>query len=386
VRVPGSRCRKTARGHGRGRTVPGVGVGFTGGGPGRDRVGRSRRLTRSFARRGGILPEMSRGSVLPSGSPCQGVEVHAMLEQQSDLSNQIQTRKLRMWPAHSVITGDYTVIGDSMDHKDPPRPVPFIADGSEHDAMNFAIREQHRRTNYGAKVFGVPAPPVPPLAQVLASAEASDAAIIAHYETMRRQFQRSTARFFQPVFVPEDELPVPPTDLPTLLSLVVVRPYKKTAEGQLVSAVTIPLMTIVKAILENPSVMFEFSPRRWEAFVAATYDASGLFDEVTLTPSSGDSGQDVIAVKKGFGSVRIIESVKRYRPKHKVTAKDVREIVGVISSDRQASKGVISTTWQFAPRIKNDPLIKPLLPTRLELVNGEALIERIKQYTRTTGK
>ena len=103
------------------------------------------------------------------------------------------------------------------------------------------------------------------------------------------------------------------------------------------------------------------------------YAASGEFDEVTLTPRSGDRGRDVIAEKKGFGSVRLIESVKRYRPGHVVTAEDMRALIGVLFINSKANKGVVSTTWRFAPGITKDPEISRLMPTRLELVEGDAL-------------
>jgi restriction system protein len=56
--------------------------------------------------------------------------------------------------------------------------------------------------------------------------------------------------------------------------------------------------------------------------------------------------------------------------------------MGVLSSDRNASKGVISTTSDFAPKLADDPFIKPLLPHRIELVNGEQLLVRLQQHAR----
>jgi len=47
----------------------------------------------------------------------------------------------------------------------------------------------------------------------------------------------------------------------------------------------------------------------WEEIIAGAYKKAG-FDEVTLTPRSGDLGRDVIAIKKGLGSVRVIDQVK----------------------------------------------------------------------------
>jgi restriction system protein len=64
-----------------------------------------------------------------------------------------------------------------------------------------------------------------------------------------------------------------------------------------------------------------------------------------------------------------------------VTANDVRALMGVLHLDG-ASKGFITTTSDFAPRIITDPLIAPLMPSRLELVNGKALIARLEELAR----
>jgi restriction system protein len=179
---------------------------------------------------------------------------------------------------------------------------------------------------------------------------------------------------------------VPADNFPVLVSQAVIIPYQKTFEGELIRAVTIPLLAIIKKILEDPARLFGIDPRKLEEIVAATYHESGLFDEVTLTPRSGDHGKDLVVVKKGFGSVRIVESVKRYTPGHVVTAEEVDALIGVMSKQPQTSKGIVSTTWEFAPKIMDDPDIARLVPYRLELVDGKALVERFKEYTRPKKK
>ena len=84
-----------------------------------------------------------------------------------------------------------------------------------------------------------------------------------------------------------------------------------------------------------------------------------------LTPRSGDYGRDVIATKHGVGSVRIYDQVKAYAPGHLVPANDVRALAGILQGN--VSKGVLSTTSDFAPRVSDDPIIGPLMPHRLEL-------------------
>jgi restriction system protein len=204
-------------------------------------------------------------------------------------------------------------------------------------------------------------------------------ALIRSWQAQRRQaFQAATAG---PILGGTEEY-VPPASFPVLVSQAVIIPYQKTSDGHLIRAATLPLLAIIKMIREDPSRMYQIDPRKWEEIIAATYDESGQFDEVTLTPRSGDRGQDVIAVKKGFGSVRLIESVKRYTPGHVVTAAEVDGLIAGLTKDLKASKGIVSTTWEFAPRIWDDPGIVQLIPTRLELVNGTDLLARLAEYTK----
>ena len=126
----------------------------------------------------------------------------------------------------------------------------------------------------------------------------------------------------------------------------------------------------------DPSVMFKIDPRKLEELIAAAYHEAG-FDEVILTPRSGDLGRDVIAVKHGWLSVRFIEQVKAYKPSHRVTAEEVRALLGVLSADPKATKGLVTTTSEFAPRIQDDPLLSPFIPHRLELVDGQRLVTKL---------
>lgn len=166
-----------------------------------------------------------------------------------------------------------------------------------------------------------------------------------------------------------------------LLIQAVVTPGEKTNEGLLIEAVSIPWFEIVDVLKKNPRLAYEINPRKWEEIIAGAYKKAG-FDEVTLTPQSGDFGRDVIAVKRGLGTVRIIDQVKAYKPDHLVTANDVRAIIGVLQEDK-ASKAFLTTTSDFAPRLRDDPLIKPHIPRSLELINGTMLLKRLEELART---
>lgn len=157
-----------------------------------------------------------------------------------------------------------------------------------------------------------------------------------------------------------------------LLLQGVVAPYDETNEGKLVHALTVPWQMIVNHLKNDWSAAFRIPPEKWEEMVAAAFDHAG-YDEVILTPRSGDHGRDVIAIKKGIGSVRIIDSVKAYKPGNLVGYDDVRALAGVLLGDHQASKGIITTTSSFPPNIEKDPFLKPLMPYRLELMDGKKL-------------
>lgn len=154
----------------------------------------------------------------------------------------------------------------------------------------------------------------------------------------------------------------------------------KTAEGFLVKAAAFPWLEIVDHLRRDPAFLHQFAqaPRRFEEFIAACYERQG-FDEVILTPQRGDLGRDVIAIKRGFGSLRFLEQVKAYSPGHLVTHDDVRSMLGVLSLDHGATKGLVTTTSDFQPGIlKPDSEFARAIPNRLELKNGAETLKWIE--------
>ena len=149
-------------------------------------------------------------------------------------------------------------------------------------------------------------------------------------------------------------------------------PGNKTSEGQMIEAVGPAWFEILKQLERDPTFLFRFKEydREFEELIAGAYKREG-WPEVILTPRSNDRGRDIIASKPGFGSVRFIDQVKAYAPNHRVTANDVRALIGVLTLEQNVSKGIVTTTSQFAPGIEKDENIKRLLPYRLELKNGK---------------
>jgi len=166
----------------------------------------------------------------------------------------------------------------------------------------------------------------------------------------------------------------------SLLLQAVVVPGARTDEGQLIQAVGLPWFQIIEALKNDPSLAFRIKARQWEEIIAGAYQKAG-FDEVRLTPRSGDFGRDIIAVKHGLGTVRIIDQVKAYGPNHLVTADDVRALLGVLQGDK-ASKGFLTTTSDFAPKLRDDILLKAFMPAQLELINGKMLLARLEELAK----
>lgn len=156
-------------------------------------------------------------------------------------------------------------------------------------------------------------------------------------------------------------------------------------DGRLVRAVAVPWFEIVKMIQRDPASVYQIDWRKWEEIIAGAYTRAG-FDEVILTPRSGDGGKDIIAVKKGIGSIRIFDQVKAYTPPHLVDADEVRAMLGVINANRNVSKGVITTTSEFAPRVVDDPTIAPHVPYRLELKPRSVLLDWLTDLSNEPGQ
>jgi len=162
------------------------------------------------------------------------------------------------------------------------------------------------------------------------------------------------------------------TDLPSILVQAVVTPAAKTTEGQIIEAVAFPWFEIVDLIQKDESAIYQLTWRKWEEIVAGAYKAQGF--EVVLTPRSNDRGRDVIATKNDLGEIRFFDQVKAYKPGHLVTADDVRAMVGVLTLNPNVSKGVITTTSDFAPGVLTDQEIQRLVPYRLELKPKDKLL------------
>ena len=168
-----------------------------------------------------------------------------------------------------------------------------------------------------------------------------------------------------------------------LIQATMVTLGDRTTAGQLIIDVAIPWLEIARRIERDPDFLFQFvkAPRKFEEFIAATYHKMG-WPEVVLTPRSKDGGRDVIATKPGYGSIRFLEQCKAYSPGHLVTHDDVRGMLGVLQTDANASKAIITTTSDFQPGILAGDEFRRFMPHRLELKNGVDLRKWLAEILR----
>lgn len=170
-------------------------------------------------------------------------------------------------------------------------------------------------------------------------------------------------------------------DLPSIVLQAVLEFGDRTKEGLLVRAVAVPWLAIIRLMQQDRKLIYELDPRKWEELVAGAWRQEGY--DVILTPRSGDGGKDVIvtATLPGVGRIRLFDQVKRYKPGHLVTADEVRSMLGVLEGGGNVSKGVITTTSDFAPGIAEDQGIQRFIPHRLELKPGEKLFAWLEALT-----
>lgn len=167
-----------------------------------------------------------------------------------------------------------------------------------------------------------------------------------------------------------------------VIQAALVQPGAQVPDGRLVAGVAVAWFEIVRHLRRDPAFLYQIGWRQFEELIAGAYEREG-WSEVILTPRSGDGGRDVIATKTGLGSIRILDQAKKYGPHHLVAADEVRSMLGVLTADHNVSKGLITTTSDFAPGVSTDQRLQAFMPYRLELKNGPQLIEWLTSLLNT---
>jgi hypothetical protein len=119
---------------------------------------------------------------------------------------------------------------------------------------------------------------------------------------------------------------------------------------------------LLDRFVRDPEAMRSLSPREFEAFVARLAEELG-FENVVLTPASGDGGRDILAIKRVHGiSFLCAFECKRYSADRPVGPEIARALLGTITHEKsRATKGILVTTSSFTPAAREFILTEPNL-------------------------
>jgi hypothetical protein len=107
---------------------------------------------------------------------------------------------------------------------------------------------------------------------------------------------------------------------------------------------------LVNYLAKHPELMHKMDPHKFEELVATLLKAKGY--DVEVTKRTRDGGLDIRACKKSdVGTLLTMTQCKRYAPHRKVTVEAVRQLYGVVESDK-ATNGLIITTSTFTSPAK----------------------------------
>lgn len=151
----------------------------------------------------------------------------------------------------------------------------------------------------------------------------------------------------------------------------------KVVPAEVLTELRLPLSELDR-VLRHPEAMRMLTARQFEKFIATLVEQLG-FEEVTLTPPSGDQGRDLLATKRFNGmSVLFAFECKRFSPNHRVGPGIVRALLGTIMHKHtRASKGVLVTTSTFTAGARKFIVTEPNLDGR----DFDGVIEWLKDYS-----
>jgi HJR/Mrr/RecB family endonuclease len=129
-------------------------------------------------------------------------------------------------------------------------------------------------------------------------------------------------------------------------------PIDEDEKSSLITVDRLPLRLLSK-ILSNPSDVRNITPRQFEEFIAELLSELG-FNNVILTPRSGDGGKDVIASHSVQGiPLTFYFECKKHAEGNKIQLDTMRSLLGVVAHDsRKVNKGILVTTSTFTKGCK----------------------------------
>jgi len=111
---------------------------------------------------------------------------------------------------------------------------------------------------------------------------------------------------------------------------------------------------LYQKVLNDPELMRHISPRDFEQFVAEIIDKLG-FENVLVTPESGDVGRDIIATHT-VNEIPLVFAFecKRYAESRKIGPSTMRSLLGTVTgTETKVNVGVLVTTSSFTKGSKS---------------------------------
>jgi restriction system protein len=119
-------------------------------------------------------------------------------------------------------------------------------------------------------------------------------------------------------------------------------------ERRIITDVRLVSDAFLRQAADDPRLVFEMPPRRFEELVAELLERRGY--AVTLTPATRDGGKDMYAAKRDdIGSFLYIVECKRHAPDRPVGVGVVRALHGVAQHERVNAAMVMTTSYFSAP-------------------------------------
>jgi restriction system protein len=104
---------------------------------------------------------------------------------------------------------------------------------------------------------------------------------------------------------------------------------------------------LIHEIKRRPEIMKGLSPRNFERMTAELLSGLG-FEDVVLTPRSGDGGRDVVAVQRFRGIPVLFAFECKQYTKKRIQLETLRGLLGTVAhGPTMANIGVLVTTSQF---------------------------------------
>lgn len=124
-------------------------------------------------------------------------------------------------------------------------------------------------------------------------------------------------------------------------------------------------VSLISCIRRAPKTMYSLDSREFEVFIAQLIEKLG-FENVQLTPASGDKGRDILATYHVHGiPILFAFECKRYAAHRPVGVGEMRALLGSINqSSTRATKGVLVTSSCFTRGAQRLILTEPNLDGR----------------------